>query len=580
MALLKARKLMVALMVCCLATTLLPGSSLAAVEETGGSVVPIKPPASVELKALTSDSQIRVFDEQIIKLPQDLAVDISQPGTYGDTAALTPGFIPAGTPVCSHLVHYDLTPDAGGIRLSGTVRFDTQILGLMVSDAGLDSTDGTFGASGTVYPSAGLVYRGLELTGIEDEVTVGHYILGLDLIAYEVLDHIRVLTYGPEPALTWGDIADTGGAVVPVEAPPSVELKAYTSPVEIRVFNEQTVKLAQDLPVNISKPGIYTDQKALSPAIIPAGTAVNSHLLHFDLPPGVEGATLSGSVSFDNPIVGLIVLDGDLDGSDAALGAPGTVYPIPGIVHRGLELDPAEPGVDTLVVGSTTLDVVDVQLTAIELFDHVRILTAPVTEPVVKTVRDEFKTIAYNGNDGSAKWATDWVELGETDGPRSGQVRVVYTRACPAGNCLRIGGNEVNINRHGLWRGADLSGAGAARLSFDFRRRALTSGRGGVYLQISGDGGATWTTLGKYAFYRSDWRPVAQRFDISRYAGPDTRIRFLGAGEKTVGYMFIDNVQIEYKTGGVIKPAPDLRLEPTLTSAPRLVTDDGVYDDD
>jgi hypothetical protein len=46
--------------------------------------------------------------------------------------------------------------------------------------------------------------------------------------------------------------------------------------------------------------------------------------------------------------------------------------------------------------------------------------------------------------------------------------------------------------------------------------------------------------------------------------------------------MFIDNVQIAYMTGDVIKPPPDLTLtlEPTLTAAPRLVTDDDIYDDD
>jgi hypothetical protein len=548
--------------------------SWAAVEEFSGAVAHIRPPPSVALKDYTSDTQTFVFEEQSLTLAQDLAVDISQAGNYADLADLTPGLIPAGTPVCSHLVHFDLNPGTTGVNLSGTVRFDTPILGLLVTDAGLDNTDATFGV--TTYPAPGLVYRGLDFG--DDQVIVGSYILSLDLFAHQVMDQMRVLTYCPDPPLTWGDMVDTGGALVPVKPPPSVQLKAYTSQVEIRAFNENTLTLAQDLAVDITLPGTYNDPNALSPGLIPAGTRVTSHLLHFDLPPGVMGVTLSGSISFDQPILGLIVVDGSLDATDATLGAPGTIYPTPGITYRGLELGLASLGDDELVVGSHTLEVVNVNLTAFNIFDHVRILTA---EPVTLTVRDEFKAIAYDGNDGTADWSGDWMELGETNGPGRGRVRIVNSRACPTPNCLRIGGDEVNLRGRGLMRGADMSGASSATLSFSYRRYPLDDDEGGsVRLQVSADGGANWTTLASYRLDRRDRDLTSERFDISAYAGPDTQIRFLGAGDEVEGYLFIDDVQIKYTIGGDGGTVPAPKPTPTPTPSWRDRDDDDDERDD
>ena len=89
-------------------------------------------------------------------------------------------------------------------------------------------------------------------------------------------------------------------------------------------------------------------------------------------------------------------------------------------------------------------------------------LAAPATE----TFRDEFGAISYSGNDGTLSWAAGWVELGESNGSSSGRVRVVSDSRCVAGNCLRIGADEESINGRGAQRGADLSGATSATLTF------------------------------------------------------------------------------------------------------------------
>jgi uncharacterized protein (TIGR03382 family) len=59
-----------------------------------------------------------------------------------------------------------------------------------------------------------------------------------------------------------------------------------------------------------------------------AGTisgVVDSHFIHFDGFPGVISAT--GSVTFNNPIVGVNFFNASLDATDGLFGDPGTTYP-------------------------------------------------------------------------------------------------------------------------------------------------------------------------------------------------------------------------------------------------------------
>ena len=188
------------------------------------------------------------------------------------------------------------------------------------------------------------------------------------------------------------------------------------------------------------------------------------------------------------------------------------------------------------------------------------------------TVSDEFKAISYGLNEGTENWASDWNELGESDGPGGGQVRVEASSYCEADNCLRIGAHGSSIDGRGLAREADLEGAIAATLSFVYRRSlreseyaslstsvALAdtvsvpvagpveeSGGASVSVQISGDGGAKWATLASYSLSGSDLEPFKQSFDITGYISGNTRIRFMGSGSEAKGYLHVDDVQIAY----------------------------------
>jgi hypothetical protein len=156
----------------------------------------------------------------------------------------------------------------------------------------------------------------------------------------------------------------------------------------------------------------------------------------------------------------------------------------------------------------------------------------------VETVADQFNSISYSGNDGSQNWSNNWLEIGESDGPGAGSVRVVNSFQSYA---LRIGRFAKG---KGLVREADLSSATFAMLTFDWWRGGPYYGND-TTVDISGDGGATWTTLLTIPNGRS-MGSHSESFDVSAYIAPNTRIRFIANDWWGNGYIYFDNVQLEY----------------------------------
>jgi hypothetical protein len=118
------------------------------------------------------------------------------------------------------------------------------------------------------------------------------------------------------------------GAVQLQIAPPSVLPQALESDTLIRLFRERHgVTLAADLVVNITATGQHSKYSGLPSLKIPKGTVVTSYTIHIDPVGRPAGVEYSGGFSLNAPVLGLIVVDQDLIGSDADLGAPGTQYP-------------------------------------------------------------------------------------------------------------------------------------------------------------------------------------------------------------------------------------------------------------
>lgn len=150
-------------------------------------------------------------------------------------------------------------------------------------------------------------------------------------------------------------------------------------------------------------------------------------------------------------------------------------------------------------------------------------------------VLDTFSTVSYSNNDGSVSWSSNWID---SDGdPSAGAVLV-------SGGRLQLqtllGGGDIH-------RSVDLTGADTATLSFSYDNQILLSLGGNIALQISNNGGASYTTLTTFSS-GSNTGTGTYTADISAYISGDTRIQFVSSGLTVVQSLFIDNAQVSYTT--------------------------------
>lgn len=144
-----------------------------------------------------------------------------------------------------------------------------------------------------------------------------------------------------------------------------------------------------------------------------------------------------------------------------------------------------------------------------------------------QTYGDTFSTQEYDRNDGTANWATDWIESGDTDNG-------------PTAEYVQIQSNQLYM--YWLWtedirRTANLTGATSATLSFDYTTSSLGGTRQlGVF--VSNNGGTSFvqiaTLSGSGTFTQ----------DITAYVASNTVIRFAksNANWNSDDNAFIDNV--------------------------------------
>ncbi len=155
-----------------------------------------------------------------------------------------------------------------------------------------------------------------------------------------------------------------------------------------------------------------------------------------------------------------------------------------------------------------------------------------------ETYRDEFNAISYSGSDGSQNWTgASWQEIGESDGVNLGQVIVSSE--------LGEQGLVINQSNNGALREVDLSGATSASLSFEYARIELDSASESIVLEISDDGGGSWTLLDTWVGSANDSSMLYASYDISDYIATDTQVRFVATGLDG-GKFFIDNTQIAF----------------------------------
>jgi|GEM_PF-5039375 len=171
-----------------------------------------------------------------------------------------------------------------------------------------------------------------------------------------------------------------------------------------------------------------------------------------------------------------------------------------------------------------------------------------------ETFRDEFSTVSYSNNDGTQNWATDWLETGESNGASKGDIRIVKNLGS---NRLRIKDNDRFVERE-----ADLSPYSIATLSFVYRRTGLDALSDSITVEVSSNGGSSWTILDRFTGPATDGGYTAVNYDISQYITQNTRIRFatspsLGNSDR----LYVDDVQI-----AVLANNPPVALDDAATT--------------
>ena len=157
------------------------------------------------------------------------------------------------------------------------------------------------------------------------------------------------------------------------------------------------------------------------------------------------------------------------------------------------------------------------------------------------TVRDNFETRAYNNNDGTDNWSGDWIEDDVNNpGPTGGNVWITN------GGELRLEDRPNTGTEPSLAREANLAGATAATLNFDWRTTNGVDSSDSAIVEVSANGGSTWTTLENFTGL-SGSNSGSRSYDISAFASSNTQVRlrinnlYGGGGESfRLEYLEID----------------------------------------
>ena len=183
-----------------------------AIASTSGAVVQVPAPADARANAYESDTEIRAWNERKFQLTEPLAVDIREPGTYGQTGDLS---IEAGSCVFSQFMHFDLVGTEGGGALQGSLTTTSNIRGIIVKGSKLNDSD-FLGAAGTQYGKEPNRATETSSTTVRDGVTLSQdrRTVTVDLgTAAAARDELRIITAAsncesdPEPVVPESPLA-------------------------------------------------------------------------------------------------------------------------------------------------------------------------------------------------------------------------------------------------------------------------------------------------------------------------------------------------------------------------------------
>jgi hypothetical protein len=152
----------------------------------------------------------------------------------------------------------------------------------------------------------------------------------------------------------------SGGITFQGGEPPSLDINAISTNDTVPGYNafaydeRENVALTAPLSLDAHGDGAYNVPSDLNGGTVPAGTIVDSHLVHADDTPNIPIGTniiTDGTMTFDTPVLGVVASDANLVASDV-LGNPGTTF-----ATADREADIAKPALDTFSIAGNTVTV-------------------------------------------------------------------------------------------------------------------------------------------------------------------------------------------------------------------------------
>jgi uncharacterized repeat protein (TIGR01451 family) len=165
---------------------------------------------------------------------------------------------------------------------------------------------------------------------------------------------------------------------------------------------------------------------------------------------------------------------------------------------------------------------------------------------------DLFDRQAYTNSDGNVAWSGDWAEIGDDGNPTTGNLRLAVDGTSIPGQTYALRTVSTSV----IQRAANLAGYTTATLWVDYRRVTLDAGDV-VNINVSSNGGGTFTQVGQVGGATNDGSYRTQSFDISAYASTGTVVRFGGnISRDATDIVWLDNIRIAASAANATNALP------------------------
>jgi len=188
------------------------------------------------------------------------------------------------------------------------------------------------------------------------------------------------------------------------------------------------------------------------------------------------------------------------------------------------------------------------------------------------TVRDDFSSRSWGNNDGTDNWSGVWIEVDGASSPPSPTNGNVWITN---GGELRLEDRPDTGGEPSAAREINLAGATIATLSFDWRTTNGVDSPDSVVVEVSANGGTTWSQLQNFTGI-SGRSSGSASYDIAAYASSNTQIRIrVNNGYGDGGETFrLDFVEVDYQ---ILLSGTDLSVSQTDTPDPVNVVSSLAY---